>query len=126
VTQMALHGGCSFLTRPSCGSFQSDADQVQEIIRDLLYRPQARAKKVPANTEEIRAAIYRGERVIVRRGGSGDMPELPLVVSRGFAVYIGDRDSFIRDLSATQFRMQNSQVHDKRLLEITFDRITSR
>jgi hypothetical protein len=104
---------------------QPDADQVLEIIRDLLYRPQAGAKKVPTNVQEVDAALYRGERVIVRRGGSGDMPELPPIVSRGFAVYIGDRDSFIRDLSATQFRMQNSQVHGRRLLEITFDRIKS-
>ena len=104
---------------------RSDADQVQEIIRDLLYRPQAGAKRAPANAEEVKAAIYRGERVIVRRGGSGDIPQLPLVVSRGFAVYIGDRPLFARDLSNTRFRMQNLQINGMRMLEIAFDRTTN-
>jgi hypothetical protein len=80
---------------------QSDGDQVQEIIRDLLYRPQAGAKRAPANAEEVKAAIYRGERTIVRLGDSGEIPELPSVVSRGFAVYTGDRELFARDLSNT-------------------------
>jgi hypothetical protein len=104
---------------------QSDADQVQEIIRDLLYRPQAGAKRAPVNAEEVKAAIYRGERVFVRRGGSGDIPELPAVVSRGFAVYIGDRELFARDLSNTWFRMQNLQINGRRMLEVSFDRITN-
>jgi hypothetical protein len=102
---------------------QSDFEQVQEIIRDLLYRPQIGAKRAPVTREEITAAIYRGERVIVRRGSGSDAPgELPPVVSRGFAVYTGDRDAFIRDLVATRLTMRNSPVGGRRVLEIAFDR----
>lgn len=101
---------------------QSDADQVREILRDLDHRPQAGAKRQPSTPEEINVAIFRGERVIVRRGGRAAPSELPPVVSRGFAVYSGDRDAFIRDLSATRFAMQNSNAKGERVLEVLFER----
>jgi hypothetical protein len=102
---------------------QSDAAQVKELLRDLRDRPQPGAKQRPASLEDVDATLFRGESVPVRRGGGNVPGDLSPIVSRGFAVYNGKREAFVRDLSATRFSMRNSAADGERILVISFARI---
>jgi hypothetical protein len=145
---IALRIDRSFIENPSTDSFardiarsfiggglvyRSDVDAVAEVIRDLRHRPQAGTQSFEiskdAPDEEslaatLRAAVDRGEQIVVtRRAPDDDVPvDLPEVISRGFAVYQGERDAFARDLANTHFSMNNLSAEGRDLLQLAFRR----
>jgi hypothetical protein len=113
--------------------YQSDADQLMEIVDDLRHRPppgdthaQIRRGDLDPDdlVEAVKAAIDQGAEISVTLGsGEREAPnDLPAVVSRGFAVYCGERPSFARDLELTRFSMENAGSRDERVLTMSFTR----
>ncbi|MFF3333979.1 hypothetical protein ACFYWX_31260 [Streptomyces sp. NPDC002888] len=112
--------------------FQSDVDTVADVLRDLKHRPHSGVQRVPvkgvsedALFDSLTDAMSRGETPVAFMGSPAEQPpELPSVVSRGFAVYSGDRPSFRRDLTLTRFTMENVTVDGGRVLRMSLERRT--
>jgi len=100
---------------------QSDTDQVQEILLPATSWGKAGADKLGRNPGRD---IPRGARDYKARGQecAWRSPACRLARFRGFAVYTGDREAFIRDLSATRFSMRNLNADGQRIFVISFER----
>ncbi|MET7898563.1 hypothetical protein [Streptomyces mirabilis] len=150
MTRMVVEISAVFIEDPRTGAFaldyarsflgdglvyQSDADKVADVLRDLRHRSVAGTESVPLSgsaadgdmddiLKALTEVIDRGETVLATRGVPGEArPELPAVVSRGFAVYLGERESFRRDLTLTRFAMENITRDEGRVLRLSFERL---
>jgi hypothetical protein len=103
---------------------EDDTTETAEIIRDLNYRanqptPRRGGRDLMA---DMFAALDRGEEIVVQRNNPNEqVPDLPVVASRGFAVFAGARKLFTRNLT-TRFTMENTWQDDTRTLTISFQR----
>jgi hypothetical protein len=92
-------------------------EQLNELLRDLRHRPPpgtshqllTAAQHGPEELiATLLAAANRAQEVSVFMGGSsGPPPELPPVMSRGFAVFSGQREQFSRAFGPTRITITN-------------------
>lgn len=112
----------SFIRR--CLADEADEAVVAEVIRDLTYRTAA-GPWATSSWAQLVVMSDRGEEHSIRHGGPGEAksPELPAVVSRGYAVFTGTRKILTRNLT-TKFTMENTGQGRGRILTITFERLS--
>ena len=97
---------------------------VAEIIRDLEFRERQSVAAMGEDDGMTRIFIHRelGGQYHLHRGDVSERPAtLPVVVSRGFAVFSGSRARFTRNLT-TRFTMENTWQDGNRTLNVSFER----
>ena len=112
----------SFISR--CLADEADEAVMAEVIRDLTYRTAAGPWARSSWAEQVVSSDRREENFTRYFGpNEAKSPELPAVVSRGYAVFTGTRKILTRNLT-TKFVMQNIGQGQDRILTITFERLS--